>query len=146
MDELEALRAELEHYKSQKTKIRGVIGQLGGKSSARREKVLNISFLAIVLAFFLFDIVRHLLGLHWPFLPPSLLLEIAVLLVSIKIIWMIHKSAKVEHFQFWILNSIEFQLNMIARRIGNMENGLKSLRPRVPAYPATYPSEEDEAD
>jgi len=144
MDELEALRTELEHYKSEKEKIRGVIGQIGGKSSVRRDKVMNIAFLCIVLTFFSFDLVRHVLKLYWPFLPPSLLLEIAVLLVSVKIIWMIHTRSKVEHFQFWILNSIEFQLNMIARRIGSMESSLKSIHPRTPAHPATYPIEEDD--
>ena len=45
----------------------------------------------------------------------------AVLLVSVKIIWMIHRQAKIDHFQFWILNSIEFQMTMISRRLTSLE-------------------------
>ena len=50
-----------------------------------------------------------------------LTLEIGVLLVSVKIIWMIHKQTKVEHFQFWILNSIEFRLNAISKKLTQIE-------------------------
>ncbi len=52
--------------------------------------------------------------------------EIAVLLVSMKIIWMIHKQQKVEHFQFWILNTIEFQMNNTAVRIRKIEKMLEN--------------------
>jgi len=48
-----------------------------------------------------------------------------MLLVSIKIIWMIHKQGKLEHFQFWILNSIEFRLNDVSRRMKDIEKKLK---------------------
>ncbi len=124
MDEIQSLRAELEHYRQEKEKIRDVIGQIGGGRRKRRDMVINILFLAIVLAFFVFDVVRHALDLDLPYLPPSLLLEIAVLLVSVKIIWMIHVQTKVDHFQFWILNSIEFQMNMISRRLSSLERAL----------------------
>ena len=30
MDEMDALRAELEHYKTQRQRIRDIIGQIGG--------------------------------------------------------------------------------------------------------------------
>ena len=43
-------------------------------------------------------------------LPPLFSIEIGLLLVSIKIIWMIHKQMKVERFQFWILNLIEYRI------------------------------------
>ena len=56
-----------------------------------------------------------------------LLLEVAVLLVSLKIIWMIHKQSKVDHFQFWILNSIEFQMNMLTRRIAEMTEAIHNV-------------------
>ena len=30
---------------------------------------------------------------------------------------MMHQNAKVNHFQFWVLNSIEFRLNAMERRL-----------------------------
>ncbi len=142
MDEVEALKTELEHYKLEKEKIRDVIGQIGGKSKKKQDAAINIIFLTLVLAFFLFDVVRHLLQLHVPFLPPSLLLEVAVLLVSVKIIWMIHRQGKVDHFQFWILNSIEFQMNMISRRLAGVERHLRETgQPSPPAAPQAEEAE-----
>jgi hypothetical protein len=44
--------------------------------------------------------------------------------VSLKIIWMIYKQTKVEHFQFWILNSIEFRLNNVSKQLNDIEEKL----------------------
>ena len=55
-------------------------------------------------------------------LPPLFSIELGVLLVSVKIIWMIHKQGRVEHFQFWILNSIEFRLNEITKSVRRLED------------------------
>jgi len=123
-DELDTLRDELDHYRKEKERIRDVIGQIGGHANKARDRLINAVFLVLVVGFFGFDVLRHAMDWHIPGLPPSLLLEIAVLLVSVKIIWMIHRQAKVDHFQFWILNSIEFQMNMISRRLTAMERSL----------------------
>lgn len=118
--ETEALKLELEHYRAEKEKIRSVVGQIGGKSSAKLDKTVNIIFVISIFILFILDLLRHIMGMHVP-LPPLFSLELGLLLVSIKIIWMMHKQSKVEHFQFWILNSIEFRLNDIARRIQTIE-------------------------
>jgi len=120
MDEMESLRAELAHYKAEKDKIRDIVGQLGGTTARRRQRIINVVFLALVVSAFLFDVLRSVFDWGIPFLPPLLLLEIAVLLVSLKIIWMIHTQSRVDHFQFWILHSIEFQMNMLSRRISDL--------------------------
>jgi hypothetical protein len=112
----ELLREELDHFRREKEKIRMVVGQIGGAKAARHEKILTTAFVVAIVFLFAGDVLRHLLGVSVP-LPPLFSLEVGVLLVSLKIIWMIHKQAKVEHFQFWILNSIEFRLNEISRRI-----------------------------
>ena len=125
MDEMDVLREELEHYKAQKDKIRDVVGQIGGATSHRRVVIINIIFLVVVVSAFVFDLLRHVMGWEIPILPPLLLLEVAVLLVSLKIIWMIHKQSKVDHFQFWILNSIEFQMNMLSRRIADLDKSVR---------------------
>jgi len=139
MDELDTLRAELAHYKQEKEQIRDVIGQIGGKSKAERDKVINAVFLVTVVGVFVFDIIRHVAGLDVPYLPPSLLLETAVLLVSVKIIWMIHRQSRVDHFQFWMLNSIEFRMNMVSRRLASLE---QTIRDGTAAKAADNPADE----
>ena len=131
MNEVEALRTELEHYKTEKEKIRDLIGQAGGRTNKKKEIAINVIFLVLVIGFFALDVINHMVGARDRFLPPMLLMEIAVLLVSVKIIWMIYTQTKVDHFQFWVLNSIEFQMNMITRRITEMEKSLKTIKSSV---------------
>ncbi len=127
MDEREVklLREELEEFKKEKEQIRQFVGQIGGTGSEKNDKIFNFVFICAIILLFSMDILRHLFAWHMPFLPAMLSLEIGVLLVSIKIIWMIHKQTKVEHFQFWILNSIEFRLNDMAKRIRGIEKSIK---------------------
>ncbi len=123
-DETKSLQEELEHFREEKEKIRDIVGQVGGKDSAKRDAVINIIFIAAIAVLFLLEILRHLQIISIP-LPPLFSIELSVLLVSIKIIWMIHKQTKVEHFQFWILNSLEFRLNDIANKLIKIEAKLK---------------------
>jgi len=127
MDELDALRQELEHYRTEKEKIRNIVGQVGGKTSRRVHTIINGLFLVLVLAAFLFDVLRHVMGWNIPYLPTTLVLEVAVLLVSLKIIWMIHTQSKVDHFQFWVLSTIEFQMNVISRRVNDLSSSIKAI-------------------
>ncbi len=123
--ETDALREELEHFRNEKEKIRRLVGQVGGKKSAKRDKIINLVFLVLLIGLFSLDILRHCFHWNMP-LPPLVSLELGVLMVSLKIIWMIHKQTKVEHFQFWILNSIEFRLNEVSRRLQAMEDVMAS--------------------
>ena len=111
MNETEILREELENYKNEKERIRKIIGQIGGTTARRQDRALNIVFLLLVVFLFTFDFIREIFNLSMIKIPALISIEIAVLLVSLKIVWMINKQTKVEHFQFWILNSIEFQIN-----------------------------------
>ncbi len=126
MDELDtgSLEEDLEQFRSEKEKIRELVGRIGGTTSNRRDRILNVVFIAAIGLLLVADVLRHALGFSIP-LPPLVSLELAVLLVSVKIIWMIHKQSRVEHFQFWILNSIEFRLNEVSRRIRGIEERLR---------------------
>lgn len=122
MEELDPikLKAELDQFKKEKEKIRKLMGQIGGKQQEKRDKWMNWIFIAAIVLIAINDVLLHIGNFHAP-ISTELSLVIAVLLVSIKIIWMMHKATKVEHFQFWILNSIEFRLNDVAKQLRNLE-------------------------
>ena len=115
-----ALLEELEQFRKEKERIRMLVGQIGGKHSQKKDYLINVVFIVAMLALFTFDLLRHLFDIDVP-LPQMFSIELAVLLVSIKIIWMIHRGTKVEHFQFWVLNSIEFRLNDLSKHIREIE-------------------------
>ena len=117
------LQEELKQYKKEKEQIRELLGKIGGKVSSRNDKVITIVFSCALILLFIIDTARHLLRIHIPF-PPLFSIEIGLLLVSIKIIWMLYKQTKVEHFQFWILNSIEYRINDISKRLQRIEKDI----------------------
>ena len=121
MDETVLLKKELEHYKNERERIKKIIGQIGGTNTKTRDLFINALFLTVIIIIFTFDVIRDIFGVSIHHIPPSLSIEIAVLLVSLKIIWMIHKKTKVDHFQFWMLNSIEFQINSVGQRLRDLE-------------------------
>jgi hypothetical protein len=118
----EAMLREIEEYNQEKEKIRIMLGKLGGKNFSKVDAIVNIVFLTIILSLFTLEMTTH-------FLPPFISLEISVLLVSIKIVFMMHHQYKTNHFQFWILNTIEFKINAmhselraLERKITNQES------------------------
>jgi len=112
------LRREIEEFHKEKNRVRDVIGKIGGKINSRVDTAINIVFLLIIAALFVLEVTTEVL-------PVLISLEIGVLLVSIKIIWMIHNLNKFYHFQFWVLNSIEFRLNDIVKRVRGIEDSVK---------------------
>lgn len=119
----EALLEELEQFRKEKERIRHLVGQIGGKHSQKHDHVINIVFIAAMVLLLTMDLLHHCFHVDVP-IPSIFSVELAVLLVSIKIIWMIHKSSKVEHFQFWVLNSIEFRLNDVTKRLREIDRKL----------------------
>ena len=120
-----ALLEELEQFRKEKERIRMLVGQIGGKHSQKKDSIINIVFIIAMVGLFILDLSRHMFHINVP-LPQMFSIELAVLLVSIKIIWMIHKGTKVEHFQFWVLNSIEFRLNDLSKHIREIEKKLSA--------------------
>lgn len=121
----DALLEELEQFRKEKERIRRLVGQIGGKHSQRKDHIVNVVFILAMVALFVLDLLRHLFHVEVP-LPQMFSIELAVLLVSIKIIWMIHRGTKVEHFQFWVLNSIEFRLNDVTKKLREIDKKISS--------------------
>jgi hypothetical protein len=121
MNDREMLLEELERYRTEKDQIRRVLGQIGGISSPGRDRLINVLFLTVVVVLFDLDLVRELLHLELGGFPHFLSTQLALFLISLKIVWMIHRQTRVDHFQFWILHSIEFQINLLSQRLRELE-------------------------
>jgi hypothetical protein len=121
----DALMEELEQFRKEKERIRQLVGQVGGKRTQKHDHLINGGFIAAMVLLFGLDLLRHLFHMNVP-LPQMFSIELAVLLVSIKIIWMIHKGSQVEHFQFWVLTSIEFRLNDLSKQVRKIQSALPS--------------------
>ena len=116
----EALKAEIEDFKKEKERVRQVVGSIGGANFSKRDMIINAVFLIVILVLFVMELTTH-------FLPTYVSLEVSILLVSVKIVWMIHSQHKVNHFQFWILSSIEFRINEVVKNMKKIESEIKNL-------------------
>lgn len=110
---IEELEKEIAEFKKEKERVRKIIGTIGGKKKTTVEKTVNLSFLTVVLIVFTLGVL-HKIGF-------VLSVEIGVLLVSLKIAWMIFEQQKINHFQFWILTSLEYRVNEIHKKVVNLE-------------------------
>jgi hypothetical protein len=116
----ETLMEELERYKQEKEKIRQIVGAIGGREQSKANKWINIILIISMIGLFSVAILHHIFHLN-VFLPATFYIEVGMLLISLKIIWMVHNQMKVDHFQFWVLNSIEFRLVAMAKRMAKIE-------------------------
>lgn len=110
--ELEDLKQELESFQKEKEKVRAVIGQIGGVPKFRT-KLINAIFIAVLAVSVILSVI---LGEKWR----TLMIELATVTLSLKIIYLIHCQVKVNHFKFWILSSIEWRLNEVKKQITNL--------------------------
>lgn len=109
------IERELSEYASEREQLKKILGAYGGRRYSRIDTVMNVIFFVVIVALFTIQATAKLIE-------PYLALEISVLLVSIKIVWMIHSQNKVNHFQFWVLNTIEYRVNEVVRRLRAIED------------------------
>ncbi len=117
----DTLIQDVEQFQEEEEKIKNLLGQIGGKRGSKSEKVLHIILVAMLVGLFSLTILKH--TVDWG-MDPVFYLELGVFLVSLKIIWMIHKQTRVAHFQFWILNTIEFRITDSSKRLQRLEKQL----------------------
>ncbi len=115
---------EINEYNKERDQIKMMLGKIGGTAYSRIDMIINILFLAIIISLFTLEFTTH-----W--LPSNISLEVSVLLVSIKIVWMIHSQYKANHFQFWILNSIEYRMNTVAGKVKKIEKSLEEINKKL---------------
>lgn len=113
-EEIEGLKKEIEEFHKEKERVRAIVGSIGGVPSLNT-KFANIVFILFALGFVGVSLVTHgTLRLA--------MIEAGVVLLSLKFVYLIHNQARVNHFQLWILSSIEWQINDLSKRIPREDN------------------------
>ena len=108
-DELCDLKQDLENFQLEKERVRNIIGKIGGVPTFHT-KIINIVFIIVL-------IISVAISIYGGEKVRSLMIEVAVIALSIKIIYMIHCQMRVNHFKLWMLSSIEWRLNEMMRQI-----------------------------
>jgi hypothetical protein len=108
-DAISDLKHELEQFQQEKERVRAIVGKIGGMPKFRT-KLINVIFIIVIVASLAVSIIGgERLRL--------LMIELATVTLSAKIIYMIHLQMRLNHFQFWILSSIEWRINEMMMHI-----------------------------
>jgi len=114
----EALQEDLKHYQSEQKEWRKMIARSKIQQNNRLYDILNSALFVLIVVLFVAQLLFHPMS-------DMLSLEIALFLVSVKLIMMIHSAVRFNHFQFWILHSIETRVEGLNERLDRIEKGLK---------------------
>ena len=117
-EELEDLKKELEHFEKDKERVRAIVGQIGGvpKSQVR---IVNALFIIILAVTVVISVVAT--DEKWRLI----MIELATVTLSVKIIYLIHSQMRVAHFEFWILSSLEWRVNAIMKQLRQLKKQLE---------------------
>jgi len=107
------LEEDIKEFLEEKERIRDIIGRIGGTVTLFSRLINLVWIIAVVLIFIISIFVENTARL--------ILIELGSLLVSIKVIYYFHNQAKINHFQFWILTSIEWRVNEIAKKLSEFK-------------------------
>ncbi len=112
-NEIDDLKKELEHFQQEKERVRAIIGQIGGVPKFRT-KLVNAIFILVIVASVIISVISgEKLRL--------LMIELATVTLSLKIIYLIHCQMRINHFKFWILSSIEWRLTEMRKEIKQLK-------------------------
>ena len=107
--EMADLKQEIERFKQEQERVRAIVGKIGGVPTSHA-KIFNIIFIILVLVILAISLISGgTLRLA--------MVELAVAALSVKFIYLIHNQGRVNHFQLWILSSIEWRLNELCKEI-----------------------------
>jgi len=107
--ELDDLKRELEHFEKEKERIRAIVGQIGGVPKSRI-RLVNALFIIILVVSVVISVIADE---KWRLL----MIELATVTLSVKIIYLMHAQMRVAHFEFWILSSLEWRINEIMKQL-----------------------------
>jgi len=114
--EEEILEEDIEGFLKEKERIRKIIGRIGGKNTLKA-RAMNLFWTIIVITIFIFSIFMQNT-------PRLIMIEVGVFLISLKIIYYFRQQARVNHFQFWILSSIEWRVNELSKKLDEMPEAI----------------------
>lgn len=117
--EKDKIESPLNEFQKEKERIRSIVGELGGHENSQHRAV-NIIFVLIITILLGLGIILKKIDLR-------ISMEIVTMIGVFKIIWMFYNTQRAVHFQFWILNSIEFKLNDLDKRVKRIERSMKEL-------------------
>ena len=107
------LESEIRSFEQERENIRKIIGKIGGQPTTKG-RLINLVFVILVVAVFAMSLV-------WGGRVRFFMIELGILLLSLKLVYFLESYIKLNHFQFWILFSLEWRLDKIDKRLREVD-------------------------
>jgi hypothetical protein len=115
------VKEEVEQYKKEKEKIRKLLDSISSTKNGILNKVMDYGFILLlillVFARFVFGIIDNILSL-----------ELGLLLLSIKIIWLIKIQNNYNHFIFMIMHTLDHHQLKILEELKEIEKKMETKK------------------
>ncbi len=108
------LRNAFDQYGKEQKEWRKIIARSRIQQNAKLFDLINNMLLALIIALFVAQLTFRPLGDFFS-------LELGLFLISLKIFMMINASSRFNHFQFWIMHSIEQRVEAVNERLDAIE-------------------------
>jgi len=115
-EELQDLKKELEAFEKEKERVRAIVGKVGGQPKSRTT-LINALFIAVLVVSVVISVVADE---KWRLL----MIELATVTLSIKIIYLIHAQMRLAHFEFWILSTLEGRINEMMKQLRQLKKDI----------------------
>lgn len=115
--EQEVLLKELEAFSKEKDRIKKIVGKIGGSNNIQNKRVNTLLVFMVFTLLFTGGVLEKI--------SIELAMYCSILIVLSKLIWILYEMKKANHFQYWILNSLEVKLNKISIKVRKIEKLLE---------------------
>ena len=106
------LEGEIRSFEKERENIRRIIGRIGGTPTTKT-RIINIIFIVLVIIVFAMSLV-------WGGRVRFFMIEVGILLLSLKLVYFLEAHMRLNHFQFWILSSLEWRLDKMDKILRKM--------------------------
>jgi len=106
------LESEIRSFEKERENIRKIIGRIGGAPTPKT-RLINVIFIILVLLVFGMSLV-------WGGRVRFFMIEAGILLLSLKLVYFLESHVRLNHFQFWILSSLEWRLDKIDKQLRDL--------------------------
>lgn len=113
-EELEDLRKELENFQQEKERVRKIVGKIGGVPQFNT-KAFNIIFIVILLVTLGISVFSENERVR------KLMMDLGLAALSAKILYMMYCQNRVNHFQLWMMSSLEWRINEMMKLIRKVQ-------------------------
>ncbi len=120
--ELEDLKKELENFQQEKERVRAIIGKIGGVPSFNT-RLFNAIFIIII-------VVSLIISFIGGSRVQLTMIEVALVAMSAKVLYLMHCQSRVNHFQLWMQSSLEWRINEMMKMLRRMDGNNPASTPK----------------